>query len=50
VKFLKFQELGNVNEAFENEPGEKDRSSKYSTSNGVRTFTSTDEKETWYLL
>jgi len=50
VKFLKFQELGNVNEAFENDSEQRDTSNNFSTSNGVRTVTSTDEKEKWYLL
>jgi len=44
VKFLKFQEFGVVNEAFEYAPEQRERYNKFVAFYGVRTVTSTDEK------
>jgi hypothetical protein len=43
VKFLKFQELGNVNEAFENNSEQRDKTNNFLPFNGVPTIFSTDE-------
>jgi hypothetical protein len=44
VKFLKFQELGNVNEAFENDSVQNDTDNNFSLFNGIPTATAADEK------
>jgi hypothetical protein len=44
VKFLKFQELGRVNEAFENDSQPRDTDKNFSLSNGLPTATAADEK------
>jgi hypothetical protein len=44
VKFLKFQELGKVNEAFENDSQQRDTFYNSSLSNGLPTATAADEK------
>jgi hypothetical protein len=44
MKFLLFQELGKVNEAFENDSEQRDTDKKLSLSNGVSTATLTNEK------
>lgn len=44
VKFMLFQELGEVNEAFENDSEQRDTDNNISVSNGVATAASTNEK------
>jgi hypothetical protein len=43
VKFLKFQELGKVNKAFENDSEQKGTDNNFSHFNGVPTATAADE-------
>ena len=44
MKFLKFQELGKVNAAFENDSEQRDTDNNFSLYNGVPTATVADEK------
>jgi hypothetical protein len=44
VRFLKLQELGKVNEAYENDSQQRDTDNKFSLYNGVPTATAADEK------
>jgi len=50
VKFLKFQEIGKVNEAFENDSQQRDTDNKFSFYNGVPRASAADDKRNMVFI